>query len=189
MSAASSFVRPTQIRSLSHWDGMGVIKVRLDSKGSVRPYATVFESGHFICMVLLDMTGEIIAKAFNEHATMFYDLMEVGKMYYISNGRLQTVDRNYDNVSRHKYEIWFGDETVVTQCYDAEELEVVPTITNFNFARILDLKLLDEYTVRDVIGVCQDAYPLERFVAKNSGLYLTKREILLVDDSYAKVTS
>ena len=88
-------------------------------------------------MSLVDDTGEIRATAFKEECDKNYENIEVGKVYYISNGSLKPANVLY-NTCNNDYEMTFEKSTVITPCMDETEASV-PTI-RFNFQEIGSLK-------------------------------------------------
>ena len=80
-------------------------------------------------------------------------MVEVGKVFLISNCSLKPANRQYSNI-KNDYEITFRDITEVVECTD--DTSDVPSIT-FNFVRIADLNSGLKDQVVDIVGICRSA--------------------------------
>ena len=80
-------------------------------------------------------------------------MVEVGKVFLISNCSLKPANRQYSNI-KNDYEITFRDITEVVACTD--DTSDVPSIT-FNFVRIADLNSGLKDQVVDIVGICRSA--------------------------------
>ena len=101
----------------------------------------------------IDESGEIRATAFKEQCDKFYAMIEVGKVFLISNCSLKPANRQYSNI-KNDYEITFRDITEVVPCTD--DTSDVPSIT-FNFVRIADLNASLKDSIVDIVGICRSA--------------------------------
>ena len=88
-------------------------------------------------MDLIDESGEIRATAFKAECDKFYDMIEIGKIYYISTGTLKSANRQYSQLN-NEYEITLKETTEIFPCTDSSEAAAIPTIT-FNFCKISQL--------------------------------------------------
>ena len=60
----------------------------------------MFEFLDVFDFVLKDASGEIKVTGFNEDANKYFDMLQEGKIYYLSNGKIQSVRKpEYNNVS------------------------------------------------------------------------------------------
>ena len=109
-------------------------------------------------MDLIDESGEIRATAFKEQCDKFYDMIEIGKIYYISTGTLKSANRQYSQLN-NEYEITFKETTEVSPCTDSSEAAAIPKIT-FNFCKIsaLDPSLANRYKAKIYYHVISDIF-------------------------------
>lgn len=127
---------------------------------------------------LVDSSGDVRACGFHEMADKMHSLFELGKVYYISRGRLKPANRSF-NTTSCDYEITLNEDSEVELCTEVDSS--LPTIT-YNFVTIDKLEGIEPNTVIDVIGICRDVDCLHSLISK-SNKKLTKREIQLVDRS------
>ena len=69
-------------------------------------------------MDLIDESGEIRATAFKAECDKFYEMIEIGKVYYITQGTLKAANKQYSNLN-NDYELTFKDSTEVVPCLAA----------------------------------------------------------------------
>ena len=97
-------------------------------------FTKTFFAGHLFSMDLIDESGEIRATAFKAECDKFYDMIEIGKVYYITTGTLKSANRQYSTLN-NEYEMTFKETTEVSLCTDSSESAAIPTVT-FNFCKI-----------------------------------------------------
>ena len=88
-------------------------------------------------MDLIDESGEIRATAFKAECDKYYEMIEIGKVYYITQGTLKAANKQYSNLN-NDYELTFKDSTEVVPCTDEEETSKIPTV-QFDFCKINQL--------------------------------------------------
>jgi len=59
------------------------------------------------------LQGEIRASCWHEDADKYAAIFEVGKVYYISRGRLKPANKQYSGGVKNDYELTIGNETDV----------------------------------------------------------------------------
>ena len=62
-------------------------------------------------MDLVDESGEIRATAFKNECDKYYEMIEIGKVYYITQGTLKAANKQYSNLN-NDYELTFRDRWV-----------------------------------------------------------------------------
>ena len=130
--------KPTiPLNVLSPYINKWTIKARVIQKSPIKTWSNSRSEGRLFSMSLVDASGEIRATAFKEECDKNYENIEVGKVYYISNGSLKPANVLY-NTCNNDYEMTFEKSTVITPCMDETEASV-PTI-RFNFQEIGSLK-------------------------------------------------
>lgn len=88
--------------------------------------------------------GEIRATGFNDAVDNFYNLLEVGKVFFVSRARINIAKKQFSNVN-NEYEIMFERDTEIEPCAD----ESVPQV-KYSFKCIGDLGELQK---DDVCGM------------------------------------
>ena len=87
-------------------------------------------------MDLVDESGEIRATAFKDQCDKYYNMIEIGKCYYITQGTLKAANKQYSTLN-NDYEMTFRDSTEVIACNE-EEGAKIPTLS-FDFCQISQL--------------------------------------------------
>lgn len=166
------------IESLSPYQNNWTIKGRVSYKGDIRTWSNSKGEGKLFNVNFLDESDEIRATAFNEMAEKFANLLEEGKVYYVSKARIQQSKPKFSHLS-HPYELSLDRDTEITECYDTSD---VPKI-NFNFSKLSAVQNLDKDAIIDVIGVINTVNDVFQITAKSTGKPFNRRNITLVDDS------
>ena len=125
------------ISDLSPYVNKWTVKARIIQKSPIKRWNNARGEGRLFSMSLVDESGEIRATAFKEECDQNYEKIEVGKVYYISNGSLKIANELY-NACDNNYEMTLEKSTVITPCNDESEASV-PTF-RFNFQEIGSLK-------------------------------------------------
>jgi replication factor A1 len=132
---------------------------------------------------LLDESGEIRATGFNEQVDQFYELLQEGSVFYISNPcRVQLAKKQFSNLP-NDYELTLERDTVIEK---AEDQASVPQV-KFSFVNINELQNVEKDATVDVIGVLKEVGETSQITSKNTGKPYDKRELTLVDDTQFSV--
>lgn len=166
------------IESLSPYQNNWTIKGRVSYKGDIRTWSNSKGEGKLFNVNFLDESDEIRATAFNEMADKFANLLEEGKVYYVSKARIQQSKPKFSHLS-HPYELSLDRDTEITECFDASD---VPKI-NFSFSKLDAVQNLEKDSIIDVIGVINTVNDVFQITAKSTGKPFNRRNITLVDDS------
>lgn len=172
------------ISSLSPYQNKWVIKARVTNKSNIRTWNNAKGEGQLFSMDLLDESGEIRATAFRELVDKYYEMIKVGKVYFISKGQLKPANKQFSNL-KNDYELTFNGDTQVTECDD--DVTSIPTI-QYDFVDISRIASLEPNTIVDVAGVCVDSSAMQQFTARASGRELKKRDVVIADQSKASVS-
>ncbi|GEQ67870.1 hypothetical protein JCM33374_g1536 [Metschnikowia sp. JCM 33374] len=166
------------IESLSPYQNNWTIKGRVSYKGDIRTWSNAKGEGKLFNVNFLDESDEIRATAFNEMADKYYNLLEEGKVYYVTKARIQQAKPKFSHLS-HPYELSLDKDSEITECFDVSD---VPKI-HYNFAKLDAIQNLDKDSVVDVIGVVNIVNDVFQITAKSTGKPFNRRNVTIVDDS------
>ncbi|KDQ14551.1 hypothetical protein BOTBODRAFT_32688 [Botryobasidium botryosum FD-172 SS1] len=170
------------IAGLSPYQNKWTIRARVTQKSDIRTWSNARGEGKLFSVNLMDETGEIKATGFNAVVDSHYDQFEEGKVYYLTNARINLAKKQFSNLNS-EYEISMEARTVVQECTDTS---AVPEIT-YNFIPIDQLQSIAKDAHCDIIGVVHEVGPAVEFISKASNKSTVKREISIVDRSAASV--
>jgi len=173
------------IASLTPYQNKWTIKARVTNKSDIRRWSNSRGEGHLFSMDLVDESGEIRATAFKEQCDKYYDMIEIGKVFYITSGNLKAANKQYSNLN-NDYELTFRDTTEVHPCTEESELANIPTLS-FNFCQIGQLNASLKDTTVDIIGVVKSATDVATITSSKTGKELIKRDLVVVDKSLTEV--
>ncbi|KAI3733205.1 hypothetical protein L1987_64425 [Smallanthus sonchifolius] len=174
------------LASLNPYQGNWTIKVRLTAKGTMRHYKNSRGEGCVFNVELTDEDGtQIQATMFNEAARKFFDVFEMGKVYYISKGTLKVANKQFKTV-QNDYEMTLNENSQVEVAIN--EAAFIPE-TMFNFVPIDQLgPYVQQKELIDVIGVVQNVSPTMSIRRKIDNETIPKRDITIADDTKKTVT-
>ena len=165
-----------KIKALSPYQNRWTIKARLLSKGDIKHFRNQKGEGQLCSVVFSDESGDIRATGFGDAVTMFYNILEVGQVYYVSKCTIKMANKQWSTVN-NDYEMTFDTNSIITLCTDTN----LPAIRYDN----LELSRLSEVETGksiDVIAVVKDATEVQSITTKKQTQVL-KRELSLVDMS------
>ncbi|WVO12544.1 hypothetical protein L204_100144 [Cryptococcus depauperatus] len=165
------------IEGLSPYQNRWTIKARVIQKSEIKHYSNQRGDGKLFSVTFMDETGEIRATGFNDAVDNFYNLLEVGKVFFVSRARINIAKKQFSNVN-NEYEIMFENQTDIEPCTD----ESVPQV-KYNFKSINELNELQKDEITDVIGVVREVGELGSVTSKATQKPFAKRDIQLVDQS------
>lgn len=171
------------IESLSPYQNKWVIKARVMSKSGIRTWSNAKGEGKLFSMDLCDETGEIRCTGFRDMVDRYYDMLEVDKVYYISRCQLKPANKQYSQL-KNDYEMTMTSDTQIQPCIEGGNS--IPKL-KYNLTSINDLATKPADSIVDVIGICKEASPVQKFTSK-ANKELVKREIVLIDESNAGIT-
>jgi replication factor A1 len=167
------------IEALSPYANKWTIKARVSAKSDIKTWHKSTGEGKLFSVNLLDESGEIKATGFNEQCDQFFDVLQDGEVYYISNPcRVQLAKKQFSNLP-NDYELTFERNTVIEK---AEDQSNVPQV-RFNFCGIEDLSKTEKDTTVDVVGILKEVAETSSFNSAKTGKSYEKRDLTIVDDS------
>ncbi|CAD6242557.1 GSCOCG00009510001-RA-CDS [Cotesia congregata] len=181
---AGTSIMTSPIAALSPYQNKWVIKARVANKSDIRTWSNSRGEGKLFNMTLVDESGEIRCTGFTDSVDKFYNIIETGKIYYISRGTLKVANKNY-NTTNNDYEMTLNNDSEIVPCH--ESCEEIPMM-NFNFVSIDEIERLNKDAIIDVIAVVKSTVDVQTLTAKQTGRELKKRDVFLVDTSNTCVT-
>ncbi|KAI5271139.1 replication factor-a protein [Aureobasidium subglaciale] len=166
------------IEALSPYQPKWTIKARCSQKGGIKEWHNKNGEGKLFSCNFLDESGEIRATGFKEAVDQWYEFIQEGSVYYVSNCKVQLAKKQFSNVN-HDYELTFERDTIIEK---AEDNEGVPQIT-YNFTTLADLQSVEKDTTIDTIGVLKETGEVSEIVSKTTSKPFSKRELTLVDNT------
>lgn len=176
-------MRVMPIVSLTPYQNKWTIKARVTQKGNVREWKNARGEGKLFSFTVLDESGDIRATCFKEEVDKFYDMLETGKAYYISNATLKPANKQYNNTT-HDYEMTLRRETIINPCEESE-IGNLPKVS-YNFVAVSKLSNHISQLV-DVIGVVKSTDDVASIMIKSQNREAKRRNLHLVDTSGAEV--
>ena len=170
--------RISPIETLSPYQNNWTIRARVSYKGELRTWSNAKGEGKVFSVNFLDESDEIKASAFNETAEKAYNILEEGKVYYISKAKVAAARKKFNNLT-HPYELQLEKDSEITECFDESN---VPKL-NFNFVKLDQIQNLDANAIVDVIGALKVVNPPFQITAKSTGKAFDRRDITIVDES------
>lgn len=101
------------IEGLSPYQNKWTIKARVTNKSDIRHWSNARGEGKLFSVTFLDETGEIKATGFNDAVDQFYNLLEEGKVYFVSKARVGIAKRQFSNVN-NEYEITLENSSEIS---------------------------------------------------------------------------
>ncbi|XP_029671382.1 replication protein A 70 kDa DNA-binding subunit-like [Formica exsecta] len=179
----SSDICTTPIAALSPYQNRWVIKVRVTNKSAIRTWSNSRGEGKLFSMDLIDESGEIRCTAFRDMCDKFYDMIEIGNVYYISRCSLKAANKQFNSL-KNDYEMTMTNDTEIVPCH--ENSEDIPTL-QFNFCSISEVENKEKNDMIDVLGIVTTFNDVQHIVQRSTGRELVKRDVNIVDDSNAMV--
>ncbi|XP_076656555.1 replication protein A 70 [Halictus rubicundus] len=182
--SSTNDISTTPIVALSPYQNRWVIKARVVSKSDIRTWSNSRGEGKLFSMDLVDESGEIRCTAFRDQCDKFYDMLEIGKVYYISRATLKTANKQFNNL-KNDYEMTLNGDSEIIPCHD--DTNEIPSL-QFAFAPISDVEKKERNDIIDILGVVKLCGDLQMLTSRTTGREMKKRDINLVDESNTMVT-
>mmetsp|Transcript_51411 Transcript_51411/g.122200 ORF Transcript_51411/g.122200 Transcript_51411/m.122200 type:complete len:807 (-) Transcript_51411:60-2480(-) len=170
----------SEIAGLSNWSRSWCIKARVVGKSEKRSYTNDKGDGQFFKVDLQDSSGEISATFFKEAVTMFYDVIETGRVYSFSKGNIRPGNPKYD---KNELCMSFDEKASIVE---ADE-DGVPEIS-YQFTPLAQLSSKQIGDAVDVAVVIYGVSEPNTFTSK-AGREVTKLELSVWDDSGPECSS
>jgi replication factor A1 len=102
------------IEGLSPYQNKWTIKARVTNKSDMKTYSNPKGDGKLFTVTLMDETAEIRGTAFNAVADDLYEKFQEGKVYFVSNARVNLAKKKFSNLP-NDYELSFERNTEVEE--------------------------------------------------------------------------
>ncbi|RLN00544.1 replication protein A 70 kDa DNA-binding subunit C-like [Panicum miliaceum] len=144
-------LRITPINALSPYQARWNIKARVTAKSDLRHFTNAKGPGKVFSFDLLDAEGgEVRATCFNLQAEQYFDLIEVDKVYLISEGSLKPAQKKFNPLNNDN-EIFVDHRTSIEICssgdgsipklqYDFQQISELENMGSETQKRTLQLK-------------------------------------------------
>ena len=150
------------------------------NKSDIKTWSNAKNEGRLFNCTLMDESGTIRMTAFTEQVDTFYELLQEGHVYYISNCMAKMARKQF-NSSGHEYELTMRRDTEVTETDE----DIAMADVKFEFVPLSDIaERVEVNAMVDVLAVVKEVGPLTEFTSK-AGKEMIKKEISLVDASNA----
>ncbi|XP_053984210.1 replication protein A 70 kDa DNA-binding subunit [Hylaeus anthracinus] len=176
-------ISTTPIVALSPYQNRWVIKVRVVSKSDIRTWSNSRGEGKLFSMDIVDESGEIRCTAFRDQCDKYFDMIEVGKVYYISRATLKPANKQFNNL-KNDYEITLTGDSEIIPCHDGGD--DIPSL-QFDFVPISSVEKKEKNDMMDILGVVKSCNDLQILTSRTTGREMKKRDINLIDESNTMV--
>ena len=181
--------RVQPLASLHPYLDCWTICAKVTNKSQLRTYSNARGGGSVFDMEITDTEGtQIRATLWKGVADKFYDSVEVGKVYYISNGSLKPANRTYSSVN-NQYELTLTERSKIELIEDDDVATRLDFQVAYDFVKIKDLSAyVGRKKLLDIVAVATNVGPIGSVKRKSDGVDLLRRDVTLVDEAALTVT-
>jgi len=173
----------TPIAQLNMFQNRWTIKARVISKSEIKTWSNARGEGSLFSIELLDSSGmDIKATMFKEAVDKFYNLIQVGKVYTLSGGRIKVANIQY-NTCKSQFELNFDQNSSIRLEDDTGDIQA----QSFDLVKISDLEKVEVGKSVDIIAVVQEIGDVQSLTSKKSGREIQKCDLTLIDNSGLQV--
>lgn len=174
----------TQIANLNMYQSRWTVRARVTNKSDIRTWSNARGEGSLFSVELLDASGvDIKGTFFKEAVDKFYGMLEEGKVYTFSGGRIKVANMQY-NTCKSNFEITFDQNSEIHLDNDPGDIQR----QNYDFVQsIAALEQVEANKTVDLLAIVKSVGEPTNLVSKKTGKELTKCELVLVDDSAVEI--
>mmetsp|Transcript_20556 Transcript_20556/g.41748 ORF Transcript_20556/g.41748 Transcript_20556/m.41748 type:complete len:654 (-) Transcript_20556:124-2085(-) len=174
----------TPISGLNMYSNRWTIRAKITEKSDIRTWSNAKGEGSLFSITILDTSGvDVKCTFFKEAVDKFYGMLEEGRIYTFSGGRLKVANMQY-NKCKSQFEITFDQNSEIHLDTSGEAGNIQE---QYDFVKIANLENIEPNAIVDVLGVVKHVGEVATIMSKKSGKELTKCELLIEDDSGADV--
>ena len=173
----------TTISGLNMYNNRWTIQARVTVKSDIRTWSNQRGEGSLFSVELLDSTQDIRATFFKEAVDRFYNMLELGKVYSFSGGRLKVANAQYNNC-KSNLEITFDDKAEIHLCNDDGNIQK----QTYDFLKIAAIEQAEKDSYADILAIVKSVSDPVNLISKKSGNELTKCDLTLVDDTGVEIS-
>ncbi|KAG0440048.1 Replication protein A 70 kDa DNA-binding subunit [Dictyocoela muelleri] len=166
-------IQITPIITINPFLNRWTIQGTLTSKGDIRYYTNQKGDGKLFHAEITDHSGSIRIVGFGEVVDIFYNLLEVGKVYSVSKGNIRLGNKKFLNTTS-EYEITLDKNSEIKLVADVGVGEL-----SYNFQKIEEIKT--PQALIDVICVVKEAYPPNSVLVRTTQKEILKRDLIVCD--------
>lgn len=168
------------ISALNPYMNKWAFKARITNKSEIRSWSNAKGSGTLFSIDLLDAQGtEIKGTFFKDQCDKFYPVLEQGKVYVFSGGRINPIKDKRWSTLKNDYEITFDAGTTIEPAVESNDIKS----QRYSFVKIGNIANMEVNAVVDILGLLRSVGEVQDLVAKTTGRAMKKRDIVLTDDS------
>lgn len=167
------------VKNLTKNSRSWIIKCRLDSKAPIRTYKSrkTGDLGKVLNVVFRDTSGEIGATLWNEDVDKYAGMLQVGKLFVVSNCMLKDSGR-YSNTG-HPLEMTFSRKTKITETTDSD----VPANPKIQFSKLGDIVNKNPGNIVSMSVIVYSDPETNEYTKKDSDEKISKVGFKAIDDS------
>ncbi|KAG0276608.1 Replication factor A protein 1 [Linnemannia exigua] len=169
----------SSISSLNPYHNRWTIMARVTQKSDVKTWSKPNgNEGRLFSMTLMDDSGEIKVTAFNQQVDDFFNVVEEGKVYYLSAAKVDIAKKQFSTV-KNDYEIVLQRDSQIELAQNSHN---VPEMRH-EFVPLANLVNHNEKDTVDVIALITDVGEFTDNISQKTGKPLLKRDLTLIDPS------
>lgn len=169
------------IGSLTTFTQRWTVRGRVTNKSEVKNWSNQRGTGKLFSITIVDEGNvEIRATFFQAAVDRFEPLLQVGKVYYFSNGKIKVANTQYTSV-KNNLEISFDDKAQIQEA--PEDSRISKAV--YAFVKLDRLAAVDPNKMIDVIGAVVSVGEVANIKTKRDGSELSKKDVVIADDSGA----
>lgn len=170
------------ISALSPYTEAWTIRARCTQKSDIKAWTNAKGEGKLFSATFIDGSGEIRVTGFNEQCDQFYEQLHVGNIYKLSASAVKPAKKAF-NTTRNDYEIHLGPHSELELCMGEEAKDQSLPQAHYSFVSIKSLRDVERDALVDICAIVKEAAEPSTIITKTKQQPLTKRELLLVDES------
>lgn len=175
----------TPIGNLNMYQNRWTIRARVTNRSDIRTWSNARGEGSLFSVDMLDSSGvDIRGTFFKEAVDKYYNMVEEGKVFTFSGGRIKVANMQY-NTCKSNFEITFDQNSEIHLVDDSGDIQ--SNLYEF-VGSIAEIENTEANKNVDVLAIVKAVGEPSTLVSKKSGNELTKCELTIVDDSGVEIS-